>query len=57
MHIFSLIVFGCAGSLLLHCFFSLVTVSGDYSLVLLYRLLFVVASLVVEHGLYECGIQ
>ena len=38
-------------------FFSLFTVSGSYSLVLLCSLPIVVASLVVKHGLYECGLQ
>ena len=41
---------GCAGSLLL-CGFSLVALSGGYSLVAVRGLIIVMASLVGEHGL------
>ena len=41
-----------------HCYlgFSLVAVSGGYSLVVVYRLLVAVASLIVEHRLQEHGL-
>ena len=37
--------------------FSLVAASGDYSLVVTYRLLIAAASLVVEHRLHGCGVE
>ena len=46
-----LLISGSAGSLLLHSGFSLVVVSGGYSLVAVLGLLIVVVSLVGEHGL------
>ena len=45
---------GCAGSLLLHRF-ALVAVSGAQSLVVVPGLLIAVASLIVVHGLSNCG--
>ena len=44
-----LFIFGCVGSLLLHAGFSLVAVSGGYSVAV--RRLLEMASLVAEHGL------
>ena len=41
----------------LHTGFSLVEASRGYSLVAVCELLFAVASLVVEHGLYGCGLS
>ena len=46
-----LFIFNCAGSTLLQ-FFSLVVVSGGYSLVAVLQLLIAVTSLIVKHGLY-----
>ena len=55
-----MIVFVCFLSVLgLHCCtgFSLVVVSGDYSLVAMCGLLTAVDSLVLEHGLYGAWAQ
>ena len=45
----SIVIFGCAGSLLLHGL-SLVAASSGHSPVVVYMLLITVASLVAEHG-------
>ena len=45
------LVFGCAGSSLLHRLFSLVVANGDCPVVVGHRLLIVVASLVGDHRL------
>ena len=51
-----IIIFGCAGSLLLRGL-SLVVASVDCSLVAVCGLLTAVASLVAEHGSSVCGLQ
>ena len=48
-----LLIFGCAGSLLLRSGFSLAAASGGYSSAAVCRLLTEVASLVREHELYS----
>ena len=50
------IIYGCAGSLLLHMGLSLVAVSKGYSPVAVHGLLIVVVSLAVEHRLENTGI-
>ena len=45
------LLFGCAGSLLLHAGFFLVVASGGHSIFAVCRLLVAVVSLVAQHGL------
>ena len=60
LHLLKVIYFfncGSAGSSLLHVGFSLVAVSGGYSLVSVCGLLIAAPSLVAEHGLQERGLS
>ena len=49
IYLFHFLCFGCTGSSLLCVGFSLVVTSRGYSLVMMHKLFFVVAPLVVEH--------